>query len=175
MNVLISFHECSFKHTEMAWLVKPNVKGTAIQPKFTRELEPWEGTVCCGRCWDVSQTPSQFYLQGTQALLTETVITKHLVWCEKSASLLQLPDYSLLQPGQASWGFISCISCLYWDLLSVLKGAVSLPEVTRCLGFQKRSGHQPNSLFGCPPWRRRYPGDPTSKDGFGLGWILVCL
>lgn len=40
MNVLIPFCECSFKHIEVAWLVKPNVKGTAIHPKFMRELEP---------------------------------------------------------------------------------------------------------------------------------------
>lgn len=40
MDVLIPFHECSFKRGEVAWLVKPNVKGTAMYPKFTGELEP---------------------------------------------------------------------------------------------------------------------------------------
>lgn len=95
MNVLIPLHECSFKLREVAWLVKPNVKGTAVHPKFTRELEPCESTARCGSCWDVSQAPLQFYLQGTQALLTETVINTHLLWGEKSASLSQLLNYSL--------------------------------------------------------------------------------
>lgn len=88
----------------MAWLVTPNVKGTAIYPKFTRELKPEkEGTARCGSCWDVSQTPSQFYLQGTQALLIGAVINTHLVWCEKSVSLLQLLHYSLPTTAICSW------------------------------------------------------------------------
>lgn len=125
MNVLIPFHECSFKRAAVTWLVKPNVKGTAIHPKFKRELEPWGGTAGCGRCWGVSHTPSQFYLQGTQTLLMGTVATTHLVWGEKSVSLLQLPN---LQPSPARPGLlrISWISCFCWDLLSVLKGGSQL-------------------------------------------------
>lgn len=40
MNVLILFHECSFKHTEVAWLVKPDVKGTASIPNSRGNWDP---------------------------------------------------------------------------------------------------------------------------------------
>lgn len=102
--------------TEVAWLVKANVKGTVIHPKFRRELESWEGTAQCGSSWDVSQTPAQFYLQGTQALWVGTVINTHLVWCEKSVSLLQLHNSSLPQQpspaGSGLWGFSGFHACI---------------------------------------------------------------
>ena len=40
INVLIPSRECSFKHREVARLVRPIVKGTTMHPKFTRKLKP---------------------------------------------------------------------------------------------------------------------------------------
>lgn len=169
MAVLIPFHECSFKHREVAGLVKPKVKATATHPKLSREWGPWEGTARCGSfCWNVTQAPSQFYLPGPRALWITTVISRHLVWSGKSVPLSLLLNYSHLQPGQ--------------DFLDA--GRFHASTEISFLSWRRQSACQ--RLPGVQAFKRDQVISPTpglvallqgggTQGGFGLGWALVCL